>query len=170
VNLYAERDHVTLGEHYTRHVSAMTGEALHAKSAIAAELAHRDAEIERLAKINRDLVDKSNRLTIQSARDAAELDRLRTENEALSSSCAAAARHNFDMQAQLDRLRDECARLRADAERYRWIRQVAEGEAADTPICPAIKLYALQGAAEDAFLSKAPHLTDAIDAAMKGQP
>ena len=46
--LYAKRDHVAQGEHYTRHVSAMTGEGLHAKSAIAAELAHRDMLIERL--------------------------------------------------------------------------------------------------------------------------
>ena len=46
--LYAERDHVAQGDYYTRHVSAMTGESLHAKSAIAAELAHRDMESERL--------------------------------------------------------------------------------------------------------------------------
>ena len=45
---YAHRDHRALGEHYLRHVSAMTGEGLHAKSDIAAELAWRDAEIERL--------------------------------------------------------------------------------------------------------------------------
>ena len=47
-NQYAKRDHLALGEHYLRHVSAMTGEGLHAKSDIAAELAWRDAEIERL--------------------------------------------------------------------------------------------------------------------------
>jgi hypothetical protein len=46
--LYAIRDTERLGEHYTRHVAAMTTEGLHAKSAIAAELAYRDAEIERL--------------------------------------------------------------------------------------------------------------------------
>lgn len=49
-NQYAPRDHRALGEHYLRHVSAMTGEGLHAKSDIAAELAWRDAEIERLRK------------------------------------------------------------------------------------------------------------------------
>ncbi len=47
-NQYAQRDHRALGEHYLRHVSAMTGEGLHAKSDIAAELAWRDQEIERL--------------------------------------------------------------------------------------------------------------------------
>lgn len=45
---YANRDHMALGDYYLRHVSAMTGEALHAKSAIAAELAHRDREIDKL--------------------------------------------------------------------------------------------------------------------------
>ena len=45
---YASRDIRALGKHYTTHVEAMTAEGLHAKSAIAAELAHRDAEIERL--------------------------------------------------------------------------------------------------------------------------
>lgn len=46
--LYAQRDIEAQGEAYVKHVSAMTGEKLHSKSAIAAELAHRDLEIERL--------------------------------------------------------------------------------------------------------------------------
>ena len=45
---YAKRDPESQGIHYINHVAAMTGEGLHAKSAIAAELAHRDIEIERL--------------------------------------------------------------------------------------------------------------------------
>ena len=45
---YAKRDPESQGIHYENHVSAMTTEGLHAKSAIAAELAHRDIEIERL--------------------------------------------------------------------------------------------------------------------------
>lgn len=45
---YAERDIIEQGDYYTKHVDAMTGESLHSKSAIAAELAHRDIEIERL--------------------------------------------------------------------------------------------------------------------------
>ena len=47
-NLYSERDIIEQGDHYSRHTSAMTGEGLHSKSDIAAELAHRDIEIERL--------------------------------------------------------------------------------------------------------------------------
>lgn len=47
-DLYAKRDAEALGEHYISHVSAMTTEALHSKSDIAAELAWRDAYIERL--------------------------------------------------------------------------------------------------------------------------
>lgn len=45
---YATRDPMALGEHYTAHVMAMTAEALHSKSDIAAELAWRDAELARL--------------------------------------------------------------------------------------------------------------------------
>jgi len=45
--LYAERDIMNL-DTYSDHVSAMTGEKLHSKSDIAAELAYRDAEIKRL--------------------------------------------------------------------------------------------------------------------------
>lgn len=47
-NLYEERDIIEQGEHYTKHISAMTCEGLNSKSAIAAELAHRDIETERL--------------------------------------------------------------------------------------------------------------------------
>lgn len=44
---YKERDIEALDDYYTRHVSAMTAEALHSKSAIAAELGFRDAELDR---------------------------------------------------------------------------------------------------------------------------
>jgi len=50
-NQYAGRDIMGLdkkGGHYSRHLSAMTGEALHDKSDIAAELAYRDARIAQL--------------------------------------------------------------------------------------------------------------------------
>lgn len=45
---YAERDIEAQGVHYSNHVCAMTGEKLHSKSDIAAELAHRDMQIELL--------------------------------------------------------------------------------------------------------------------------
>lgn len=56
MKLYAERDiqeldrrgKFSVGNYYSRHVSAMTSEGLHSKSDIAAELAYRDAEIDRL--------------------------------------------------------------------------------------------------------------------------
>lgn len=50
-NLYAERDIDILdgiGGFYSQHVSAMTSESLHSKSAIAAELAYRDMLINEL--------------------------------------------------------------------------------------------------------------------------
>lgn len=50
-NQYEDRDAFELdkaGGYYTRHVVAMTKEGLHSKSDIAAELAHRDYEIDKL--------------------------------------------------------------------------------------------------------------------------
>ena len=46
--LYTERDIIEQGDYYSRHTSAMTSEDLHSKSDIAAELAHRDIEIDKL--------------------------------------------------------------------------------------------------------------------------
>jgi hypothetical protein len=47
--LYAQRDVATMGDFYSRHISAMTGEGLHDKSDIAAELAWRDLMLEEAA-------------------------------------------------------------------------------------------------------------------------
>lgn len=49
--LYADRDIIALGQHYTAHVGAMTTEGLHSKSEIAAELAARDAVLAKLLKL-----------------------------------------------------------------------------------------------------------------------
>lgn len=48
LKLYGTRDHFAQGQHYIKHVMAMTEEGLHRKSDIAAELAHRDIQIEAL--------------------------------------------------------------------------------------------------------------------------
>lgn len=48
--LYAERDVIDQMQHYVNHVEAMTAEGLHSKSDIAAELAHRDIQIEELQR------------------------------------------------------------------------------------------------------------------------
>lgn len=50
--LYAERDILQQGDYYFNHLSAMTAEGLYSKSSIAAELAHRDIEIDRLRAEN----------------------------------------------------------------------------------------------------------------------
>lgn len=47
-NMYSDRNPEEFEPYYSRHVMAMTREGLYAKSAIAAELAYRDKEIERL--------------------------------------------------------------------------------------------------------------------------
>lgn len=57
---YSERDPIEQdrqGNYYCRHVSAMTAEGLHSKSDIAAELAHRDIEIDRLTKLLNERVE-----------------------------------------------------------------------------------------------------------------
>lgn len=51
--LYADREPMDLGEHYPRHVQAMTAEQLHDKCAIAAELAWRDQRLEAISRIVR---------------------------------------------------------------------------------------------------------------------
>lgn len=49
--LYCDRNPITQGIYYLRHIQAMTSEGLHSKSDIAGELAHRDIEIDRLLGI-----------------------------------------------------------------------------------------------------------------------
>ena len=55
--LYANRDIEGQGQYYLDHIMAMTGEDLYSKSAIAAELAHRDIEIDKLKKEVQQLKD-----------------------------------------------------------------------------------------------------------------
>ena len=62
---YAERDIMALdreGGHYIRHVAAMTRFGLHAKSDIAAELAHRDQRIAALESRLREVEKDAARL------------------------------------------------------------------------------------------------------------
>ena len=66
---YAERDIMELdriGNHYCRHVYAMTAEKLHSKSDIAAELAWRDAEIKQLREAIQEFVDRCERGEVRS--------------------------------------------------------------------------------------------------------
>jgi FtsZ-binding cell division protein ZapB len=65
MKLYADRKPWDLEPYYSRHVSAMTTEQLHAKAAIAAELAFRDAEIERLKSENAGLKAQVSRVREQ---------------------------------------------------------------------------------------------------------
>lgn len=57
-NLYkvGERDLIELGKAYGDHVYHMTHEGLHSKSDIAAELAYRDNEIQRLTREKEELL------------------------------------------------------------------------------------------------------------------
>ena len=55
-NIYGNRDPEDQGPHFMKHLDRMTVEKLHNKSAIAAELAHRDIEIDQLKTANAELV------------------------------------------------------------------------------------------------------------------
>lgn len=79
---YADRDHAELdrdGNYYIRHVAAMTKEGLHAKSDIAAELAWRDREIDRLRRATAAPV-------VEGEEDTARLDWL-IENRPMLTTC-----------------------------------------------------------------------------------
>ena len=59
-NLYAERDIEALDEFggfYSQHISAMTSESLHSKSAIAAELGYRDMLITELVVAMQQIIE-----------------------------------------------------------------------------------------------------------------
>lgn len=63
--LYDERDAMALddaGNYYSRHVSAMTAESLHSKSAIAGELGHRDMLIDLFKGQRDELLARCDRL------------------------------------------------------------------------------------------------------------
>ena len=69
---YAERDVDALDEqggYYFRHVDAMTREGLHSKSQIAAELAFRDAEIDKLRK---ELASRPTTVNVEGLKEWAE--------------------------------------------------------------------------------------------------
>ena len=63
IPVYKERDIVAQGEVYLAHVEQMTVQGLHSKSAIAAELAHRDIMIiklsEKLNELAKELIKRT---------------------------------------------------------------------------------------------------------------
>lgn len=75
---------------------------------------------------------------------------------------------NPTLMAQLVELQEENARLREDAERYRWIRDTCKGEPISAEFWPCIALYELGGEADDIFCTSG-ELDRSIDAARKEQ-
>ena len=102
---YAERDLVALdkaGGHYCRHVSAMTGERLHNKSDIAAELGWRDMQI---AELQRQLTAREatvTNLTAQVQGLAAENGRLKSKGREIIKEAAYVYSHYNRMVDHLD--------------------------------------------------------------------
>jgi hypothetical protein len=121
---YAERDIIKQGEYYGRHVSAMTGEGLHEKCDIAAELAHRDIEIDRLkdeiaqwrlACREHEYGISDTHVRLLEEENAA----LRTELEKLTNKLNENSQ-NFQIECQKEEiglLRAQVATLKADKER-----------------------------------------------------
>lgn len=86
VKRYAERDAYELdkaGNYYCRHVSAMTGEGLHSKSDIAAELGWRDMQIDALLADNELSKQLINAASGQSQSSLAYIEKLTAERDAL---------------------------------------------------------------------------------------
>ena len=74
---YAERDAEALdgnGGYYFRHVLAMTGESLHSKGDIAAELGHRDMMNDRMKRLITEREQRIDTLAAQAASLAAALE------------------------------------------------------------------------------------------------
>lgn len=71
--LYTKRNHRQLEPYFSRHMDAMTGEGLHEKGEIAAELAWRDSEIDRL-RLCESRYETVRRMSIRQWIDAWELN------------------------------------------------------------------------------------------------
>ncbi|WP_339118899.1 hypothetical protein [Halomonas sp. BMC6] len=74
---YSQRDIMALdrqGNYYSRHLSAMTGEQLHDKSDIAAELAWRDAKIDQLRAHLADIANPITKLQREASESDCKLD------------------------------------------------------------------------------------------------
>ena len=72
--LYAERDPAKLEPHFSNHLSAMTGERLHSKAAIAMELAYRDQQLQAREDEVRRLTEEKLELLDGTARQLAHTD------------------------------------------------------------------------------------------------
>lgn len=117
---YAERDLMAMdfaGNHYCRHVSAMTREQLHSKSDIAAELGWRDMQIAELKSQRDSLAAKVKQLEWDSVFIPNDLDRaLTVMGVALPES---KEEFNFSINRWVQRLVDRVVRFgpELDAER-----------------------------------------------------
>lgn len=110
---YAKRNHIQLGQHYLNHVSAMTAEGLHAKSDIAAELAWRDAEIE---KLRIEMQDLSVKFDLEICKKNVEIKLLRIDLEKLNTALAVTSQGNANIKNKLAESQAREAKLRAALE------------------------------------------------------
>jgi hypothetical protein len=97
--MYAERDIESQDEYYTRHLEAMTAERLHDKSAIAAELAHRDIKHDQLQY-------EFDHLKVQLAAVKRERDGLAQERKEFAGILSCERKESQALRAQLAELKN----------------------------------------------------------------
>lgn len=160
--LYATRDHYALSPQFERHMLALTAEGLESKSAIAAELAFRDIEIERqratIEFVSKQLhsVKPDWNVIWRWLDDSIALDGNKQQQSETNAQCAKPDVHHPDCNC--------LERERRDAARYRFLRQPGNAivYAKDRNCWGA-------GASGHVKYDTAAHLDAAVDAAM-GSP
>lgn len=122
--LYAERDHMAQGEYYIKHVDAMTREGLHAKSAIAGELAHRDIRIADLEASTYQICEKCLALAEKNDELEAQLNRAFSmlEMNGVPKSRARYVCNGIDVLAT--RFRKEVSTLEAQLARFEVVAEI----------------------------------------------
>lgn len=170
-NIYAKRNHEAQGAYYLRHIHRMTVKGLHSKSAIAGELAHRDAEIAALKAENLNLEALCDATYVAQGADAYNhaCEVLETWQEkriaqGKEPGCVGSLCGGMEwLYAQVSGQETEIAALRKDAERYRWLR---ENENDELPTIAESFFWRGAGDASPQFFKSAKETDAAIDAAI----
>ena len=163
MNIYPDVDPEDLGLHYIRHIDRMTVEGLHSKSDIAAQLALRDKEIEELRKENEALLSNYHKTCgLVADMHAAAVGQMIGTKRGLVEDIVDLRNENEALTIERDLNIRQCDAYRADAERYRWLRDLDED--------PVLSLAAQYTDMNGSAISISQRIDAAIDAAMKGQP
>ena len=102
------------GNYYCRHVSAMTREALHSKSDIAAELGWRDMQIDQLKEHNEAIARQLEIVNGQIYSLCTKVDQLKVENWQLKEEAKWATEVTGELVKERDQLKAENERLKKE--------------------------------------------------------